>query len=148
MWWGQSVQNAPRSQEEDVLERGMGQSGGDTPCSWGRRGPRPGNRASWPACTRPRAPPAADTGSDIQTHLLGAPSAPCLTMGDADDQPKEQPLRTSAEGEGGPFLTQGKGQRALVTHTAVFCYTEKKYEMNEGLKGYGSTDIEVYKALY
>lgn len=74
-------------------------------------------------------------------------------MGEADDQLKELPLRISAEGAGGPFLTQGKGQRnehsqTLLTHTAFFCYTGKKYEMNKCLKGYGSTDIKVHKALY
>lgn len=110
-WWGQSVQNAPRSQEEDVLQRGTGQSGGDTPCSWGRRGPRPGKRVSWLVCTRPQAPPAAVTGSDVQTHLLGGLSAPCLTMGEAEDQLKELPLRTSAKGEGGPFLTQERTKK-------------------------------------
>lgn len=39
----------------------------------GEGGPRPGRWASWPACTRPQAPPAAVTGSDAQTHLLGTP---------------------------------------------------------------------------
>ena len=60
-------------------------------------------------------------------------------MGEADDQLKELPLRTLAEGEGGPFLSQERTKkrtltRALVTHTAFYCYTGKKYEMNKGLK--------------
>lgn len=39
----------------------------------GEGGPRPGKRASWPACARLQAPPAEVTGSDAQTHLLGTP---------------------------------------------------------------------------
>lgn len=129
---------------------------GDGPEQWGHAMLRgkvwalPSKRASWPACTWPQAPPATVRAL---TAPAGCPLSSLPYYGRSRQSAEGNPLRVSAEGEGGPFLAQGKGQREEHSqehslHTAFFCYTGKKYEMNQGLKGYGSTDVKVHKALY
>lgn len=76
MWWDQSVQNAPRSPEEEVLDKGRGRAVG-THCALGKgASPALVNGASLsgllkgPVHSR-RAPPAAITSSDVKTCPLG-----------------------------------------------------------------------------